>query len=404
MGGSSDPLDPAVTKYSALQAPQNVQSSSRQGQIVSASGKIGSLKVQLSAAPGVGKHYKFTIMVATVASGVEVIIADDATYGEDMLNEVLVAPGDILSIRCDPDAAPDAVNGTWTTVFEGDNVNESLIMGATGFSILNAGAIEYYQVMCGWHGGDAVENNSREVCPTAGTIKDFYVRLSGTPGVDPDGYRFTVRLNGATVAQSLIVEIIDPDITGSDLIHNLVVAAGNVLTMMCEPLNTPSTAIYARWGMTFVADIDGESIALGGASNWLPINVTEYNYVLADAESWIATEADRVLLGQTCTVKKLHMLLADPPSAGDDYDFTIRIGGADSNVTIQISDLETTGNSGALEDDVGPHEYVSLKVVPTSLPDAVSAFWGFVIIYKELLGGIGAKSPILELLLAGVLD
>lgn len=344
--------------------------------VVSTSGVIKNLRVVLNLSPGGGKHYDFTLMLNGAPSALTLEIADAATSGHDE-HEIDVVAGDIVSLRCTADSTPTARYATWTIMFEGATANESLILG--NGSIVSKTATEYSPPM-GVGNLDITENNHRQICPTAGVIKNLYVELDVDPGdVGVDGYRFTLRLNKATVAQSLIVLITANDKTGNDVAHNLVVAAGDVLTMMVEPINAPASFVRGWWGMTFVADTDGESIVLSGSAEDLNNSATRYHYLqTAGAGSWTADEIQRYQLGQECTIKKLYVLLSGSPGVGNKYDFTIRVAGGDSNVTVEIAGGDTTGNSGVLEDTVADDEYVDLKCVPDSSPSVRDAYWGLV--------------------------
>lgn len=378
-GGFYNTLSATVTEYNSLNSGNAWYSTANYNhQVVSTDGIIKSLRLRLSAAPGAGKHYDFTLMLNGAPTALTVEIADAAVDGNDMVHEIDVAPGDYINLECDPDNSPTAVYATWSSVFEGDTANESLILGTTRFPF-NSGATEYGQISTPQYSPSVTENDFRQVVPTAGTIKNFYVKLNIDPGTAPDAYRFTVRLNGATDADSPIVTITANDTTGSDLVNELDVVAGDILTMMIEPLNGPSATPYGGWGLTFVADTDGESIVLAGSSNDLSNTVTEYNYLNnRDSNSWSATENQRYQLGQVCTVEKLYVLLSGTPGVGNKYDVYIRIAGADSNVIATVDGLNTTGNSGALEDDVALDEYVNMKVDPDSVPTTRDAYWGFV--------------------------
>lgn len=377
-GGVQNQVPTTPTEYTTLwgAALWNANEDTRRG-IVSADGVIKNLRVMLDGSPGAGKHYTFTVMLNGAPTALTLDIANLVNTGNNMVDEVVVTSGDSISFQCDPDGDPTARIAWWTTMFEGSTSKESLVMGL-GTS-LNTEETRYTQIFTSYNWLTNVENDHRQVIPTAGTLRDFYVELGQVPGFDPgDAYRFTVRLNGATVAQSLIVTITQPATSGSDLVHNLVVAAGDVVTMMVEPLIGPDLVPDVWWGMTFEADIDGESIVLGGTNNDLPTIPTEYNAVTSNiGEVWVAIENQRYQLGQVCTVKKLHILLSAAPGDGNKYTFTIRANG-DTNVVAEVADPATTGNSGALEDNVTNDQKMSLKVVPTDTPDVADAYWGFV--------------------------
>jgi len=296
-----------------------------------------------------------------------------------MVNEIDVVAGDAVTIKSIRSTSPmNAIKVYLTVIFEGGTEKESLILGNT-FTNLDKTQTTYASVSGGYAFPSVVENDVRQVCPTAGTIKKLYVALSADPGDPDEGYRFTVRLNGATVAESLIVTITANATTGNDVAHNLAVVAGDVLTMMIEPLNNPSETPKPHYGMTFLADVDGESIVLGGTTEDLDDTATEYNYIsCAGFLAWSAGEAGRYCLGQVCWLAKLYVLLSAAPGVGNKYTFTVRIAAGDSNVVAEVSGTDTTGNSGALVDTVANDEYVTLKVVPDDTPNVVDAYWGLV--------------------------
>lgn len=375
IGGFLDSLNTTATEYNSLVGGKEWDSDIRNATCaVSTAGVIKNLRVKLSASPGGGKHYDFTLMLNGAPTALTLEIADAATSGSNMVNEIDVVAGDYISLKCVPDNTPAARIAAWTSMFEGSTANESLIPGV---AIANHLQTRYARPMGASNSG-TTENDYRQVIPTAGTIKNLYIKLSGDPGTDPDAYRFTLRLNGATVAQSLIVTIVADDTTGNDVAHNLAVVAGDVITMMIEPLNSPSQQVYAWWGMTFLADTNGESFILGGAQDDLSNGVTEYHYLQSGLTTAWGAEAGRWNLGQECTLKNLYMLLSGSPGAGNSYDFTVRVAGASGNVTVHIHDTDTTGNSAALTDTVANDNYLGLMCVPLSSPTVRDAYWGLV--------------------------
>jgi len=383
------------TWYSSLASGSGWASSeASRYKLISTDGLIKNLRVVLNGAPGGATKYTFTLMVDGAPTALTLEIVGVATSGSNMVNEIDVTPGQTVSLQCDPEGTPTLRKVTWTSVFEGDTPAESLIMGGAS-TTLHLTDTEYGQVMGAYTWYTVIENDYRQVVPTAGTIKHFYVKMDIAAGVGAgDAYRFTLRLNGATVAQSLIVTITQPATTGSDLAHNLVVAAGDILTMMIEPILTPSATPFAQWGMTFVADTDGESIVLGGSVDDLDNAATEYIYLAGyELNPWINDETQRYQLGQVCTLSKFYVLLSAAPGAGNDYDFAIRIAGTNV-VTLQISDAATTGNSGALSDTVALDEYVNLRCIPTDTPDVVNAYWGLVCYLEPPIGWTGKISGV----------
>ncbi len=378
-GGDSGNITTGVKYYPIMGDAGDEASDSVARSLVSTDGVIKYLRVRLIAAPGVGTHRDFTLYVNGAPTALTLEIADANTLGSNMVNEIDVTGGDAVTIHQASDGATAVTAVHYSVVFEGDADDESLILGACRDSV-NSGATEYSKPYTNRGYFSGVENDFRQIIPTAGTISNLYVQLDADPGTNPDGYRFTLRLGGATVAQSLIVTITADATTGNDLAHNLVVAPGDVVTMMIEPLNTPSEMPDVYWGMTFTADIAGEAVVLGSNSVDLDPAATEYAaLLLSGAGSGWWPEANARELGQACHIRKLYVLLSAAPGAGNSYDFTIRAGGGDTNITVHIHDADTIGDSGDLLDTITNDEYVSIKSVPISSPIVVDAYWGFVV-------------------------
>ena len=377
-GFNTDALDPNATEYNSL-AGGNLWSADETGhyQLVSTDGVIKWLRARLFDKPGVGNKYTFTLMLNGNPTALTFDIIDNEIFGSNMVDEVAVTGGDYVYLRCVPFSVPSARTATWTCVFKGDNPRESLILGRSPDDT-NPAATEYAQVMGSETIYSNVENDFRQIVPTAGTIKNFYVKLSEDPGTDPDAYRLTLRKGGAS--QTLTVTITADATTGNDLVNSFTVAAGDVFTLMIEPLNVPTATPKVAWGMTFAPDINGESIVLGGAKDDLHGAATEYNRLLGAENSLWGNENQRYQLGQVCIVKKLHVLLTAAPGGATSRLFVIRKGlvPIDSNVQVLIAGADTTGDSGALQDTIALNERTAFRHTPVGAVVAADAYWGFV--------------------------
>lgn len=365
-------------------------------QAISTPGKLKNLRVELNDTPGGGsKTYTFTLHRAVGTGGwantaLTCTVGSGDTQASDMVNEVAVAAGDVVVIECDPTDSPTSRYVKWSMVFEGDNANESLLLAVTD---TNDGAIRYFRPM-GALGSTGDELFARSVCPTSGTIKNLFVQLHIDPGTAPDAYRFTLRLNGATVGESSIVTITADNRTGNDTGHNLAVVAGDVLTMMIEPLNVPSAEPWIAVGMTFIADTDGESIILGGSGNGPNTTTTRYNHLLSySGDAWETDEFRTYQLAQVCTLKKLYMLLNDSPGSNNKYTFTVRRNGTSpaGGLVVEIADAATTGNDTGNAVALINDDELDLMSVPTSTPTLRQAYWGLVS-FIEPPSGIENKS------------
>ena len=380
-GGYYDLLNATVTEYNTLSGGYlwtDSTNKQKRYQIISTDGVIKELKFKLTGSPGAGKKYTFTFYLNGNPTALTFEIKDLETTG-GLVHDIDVTGGDYVCIESDPDNSPTPRYATWSSIFEGDNPKESLILGVTPTNLSNT-TTEYGQLATSACSFGSTEDEYRQICPTNGTLKKLYVKLSEGPGSIAEAYRFTIRVGKNNPLNGLVVTITDPSVTGNDLVHTIDVSAGQVLTWKIEPLNTPSATPYLCWGLTFEADIDGESIMLGGVYDLLPTLTTEYNRLQIGlySSSWNSTEAERRQLGQRCILKKLYILLDGNPGGGAKYDLTVRAGGQPSNVIATIAEAATTGNSGVLEDIVLDNEYISLECDPTGIVTPRNAYWGLV--------------------------
>ena len=397
IGGFYDALHATTIEYNVISGGDywNTDVVERAGTIPT-SGTLKNLRVELNDTPGGGtKTYTFTLHRAVGVGGfantaLTCTVASGATQASDMVNEVAVAAGDVVSLECDPTDSPTARYAKWTMVFEGDTANESILLTncytnlTTTIYSRPGGGID-----------SETENNVRCVCPTAGTIKNLYVWLQLDPGTDPDAYRFTLRKGGAS--QTLTCTITANARTGNDVAHDVAVIAGDVLTIMIEPLNSPTGRPYVAIGMVFLADTDGESIILGGSSLRMDDTDTVYNILNGRVDAdWTVTEAATYQLAQECTLKKLYVLLNDSPGAGKDYTFTVRrdAGSPASGLVVEIADAATTGNDTAHTITVVDDNELDLMVVPTGTPTRRWAFWGLVGFISPIVGWTGKISGV----------
>lgn len=385
-GHTNEALPTVVTNYNSLvSGTEWADTEFLFRRVVSTSGKIRNLRVKLDGAPGAGKSWTFTLIVNGIASALTLTIADAATSGADTTHEVGVVAGDTISLECDPsvDAPAADTHATWTSMFEGNTAKESLILGGTAGGSDNL-ATTYFQVMGAYTTKTLTENDRRQVCPTSGKIKNLYVELLIDPGTAPDAFRITLRKNGAST--DLTVTIVADDKTGNDTTHEVTVAAGDVLTLMIEPVDSPAEDnLPANWGMTFVADIDGESVVLAGTVGYLWNDMTGYNFLqCSEIYDWIPfDESVHQNLGQSCTLKKLYMLLSAAPGDGKSYTFNLRKPGngqAAGNLSVTITGAAvTTGNDTVNTDAISDDDYVDLECTPANTPTAeVAAYWGVV--------------------------
>ena len=377
-GGQSDALNVTNIEYNLVLGGStwSVTENSRT-QCVSTPGTIDSLYVELTDDPGTSPDaYTFTLRKNGADTTLTCTITANDTSGSDVVHSVAVVAGDVIDIKCEPLNSPSvAPAAQWVMRFTGTNAAESLILG-------HVAAVEtetrYTFVSVGNPASSTTENDFRQVCPTAGTIKNLYANLSADPGTSPDAYTFTLRKNGADTL--LACTIVANNVAGSDTTHGIAVVAGDVLTLSVAPVSTPSATPRCAFGFTFLASIDGESLILGGSYDDLSNADTEYNRIGASNRNWSTVEGDLQALGLSCVLRKLYVLLSAAPGSGNTYTFTPRVnaGSPADGLSVAITGTATTGNDTTHAIHLTAGDNVALMVVPDSTPDVADAYWGLV--------------------------
>jgi len=395
IGGHSDPLSKTNTEYNMLMGGTYWYTSAFYG-IIPTNGKFRNLSVELSGVPGTNP-YVIGLYVNGALTTCAATIDAAATTGFDA-DEISVSAGDRISIQSSfPSGAPDNTPyARWSVEFESDTPGETIILG-TGQTYKSSNT--YNCMSCEMTGLYVVtESQVYQLIATNGNFKKLYVMV-GNPGVDPDGYNFKLRIDGADsddgAGNPLEVTITAPNTTGNDTVHVIPVAAGSFGNFKCTPLNVPANDVNIRWGMVFSPDIDGESLILGGEYGTLNTSNTRYNYLETTTynNSWASSELFQGAQDTTpdMIIKKFYVRLTAAPGAGGSgkkYTFTIRHTGADSAITVEILEVATTGNDIVNEFACLAYDELGIKCVPLNTPSAAYACWGAVI-YIEGESGSG---------------
>lgn len=377
VGGYNNALSNAATEYNNLAGGYNWGSFGAMGdrydQIVTTPGALSKLTVELSAAPGAGTSYTFTLMLNNVATALTTTIADANSTGQSA-GSVNVVAGDRVCIQSTYAGAPGTPTARWSILFTGNTAKHSLILGRTG---TDNGATVYSPLSQGREIDYATEAEVYQIIPTSGKIKNLYVSLSTDPGVAPDAYRFTLRVNG--VSSTLTCTVVADDTTGNDTLHEVAVAAGDRVNLMMEPLNGPAAIPNMGFGMTFVADTDGESIILGSSSDTPSAAASEYHYLQCCflSQAWTVTEGNHAQCGQVVTLKNLYVYLSVAPGAGKSYTIGVRVNGT-TRLSVAIADANQTGSDLVNTWDVADYDNLNAISTPAGAPAASLVHWGLV--------------------------
>jgi hypothetical protein len=202
-------------------------------------GTFRNLRIKLIAAPGGGGTYSYTLRVNGANSSLSVAIADPATSGSDVANDVSVSAGDLVCISVVPSSSPSVTDAvSFVLEFEADAGTDTFI-GTTHANLTTLNAI---QPLHGEYGASwDYDWASSIVAPRPITINALYVKLSVAPGAGTSR-TFTIYKDGAPTAAT--VTISGTDTSGSITGLSVSVSAGNKIYLY----STRSGAVAASIG------------------------------------------------------------------------------------------------------------------------------------------------------------
>lgn len=387
ISGSSDRLSSSATEYNSIRfhkGPAWKPTESQRQELSSGTFKVISLFVQLTASPGSGNNYQFTVRNNAVDTSAVVTISDSETEGKIEDLSIPIVAEDLLSLKVVPTSTPDTASAKWAVVLETEGDGKVFYISGQDNSLNTALPSELNNLDSGSNWSLPVLNsvNKDQITPLAGTFKDFYVELDGTAGTGSDGWIFKPRKNG--VESGMAVYVLGSATTGNDTSNTFSVVAGDTVDLS-NAIRGNSANVNNRkvmWGITFECDTE-EYPMLAGTSNNLHRTNTEYNYITGTDATWTSTEGSREMLTTFSTLSKLYVKLGKSPGTGTSYKFTIMKNGVATDSEVTIEDGNTTGNDTVNIVECSDFDVLSIRCIPTSgpfgSPVQTNATWSFAI-------------------------
>ena len=386
-----------VTRYNALQggAAWWVGEDWAE-QVMPTAGTLSKLRIQAEVAPGVGKSFTITVRKNGADTGLAATITGAGVQeASDLVDEIAFVAGDRVAVKVTQVGDPTDCKLRWSTYWVGDVPGESIVLGSS-YDTPAGGGTGYSQIgtSYGNMAGAAEDFGHKQLMPTAGTFKKLYIHLTTAPGAGEDRV-FTVRRNGGDT--SIVATLEDAEDTGNDIVNTQAYVATDYVGLKCVA-SAGAAGSRVHWGIVFQADVDGESLILGGSSDNLHISSTEFTYLSSEAAAaWSTTE--RMQLGQDiCNLSKLHCEISAAPGVGSSWAFMLRREAGDTAVVASIANPDTEGNSGANSIDVATFDLLSIESDPANSPDVADLIWSLVAFEEPVSeeappqgGGMAAK-------------
>lgn len=212
-------------------------------------GTMKSLVIQHENAPGAGKSVLWRVRKNGANTALLCTVADAAVAAEDLANEVSFVRGDQFNIQIDPNGSPAAGYAAGGVQLVPDVAGENAILGNC-YDYMQTTVTEYNYLSSGWrHPPFTDVEADRQQITQAATLKKLIVFLPiAAPGAGKS-WTFTVMVNGAPSA--LTCTIADAETSGGDLVHEVVVADGDKVSLRSVPSGTP-VGTSARWALISV--------------------------------------------------------------------------------------------------------------------------------------------------------
>ena len=346
-------------------------------------GKIKNLKVKMNMNAGTSPDaYKFTLYVDNAPTALTCTLTAPATEGEDITHEVDVVAHDDVNLVAvglnTPSNQPTQI--TIYCEFEGTDGTEAILMG--GGVPVPSGATTRYKIfqegMSDW-----VYTTGRggyNLFPCAGTLKTLRVK-SMQPG-SGDTRTFTVCHGESNTETDIEVTCVNLESCYmSDTVNTYEVSAGELITFKYVGTGTPYSPAYTDYGIVFVPDVAGQFPIMSCSIDSPSTTLEEYIALSFSRQSryFSTTESDRQSLVPHYKLSAMYVDLDDAPGTDTSYIFTIRVDGVDSDLIVEISDTNKTGNNTSDSVEVDDKDLVSIECNPEgSTPVATEVAVGVV--------------------------
>lgn len=342
-------------------------------------GTLGSLAIELDTAPGAGKSWTMTLWVNSASTGITCVISGaSAKTCNDIVNTAAITAGQPFTLEIVPAGTPAANSGfRYSMVFNSTTAGESIYVwspnsDAVGNLITTGNNRRIVPFgSANWQ----VNDGDRLISPTAGTIKNIYIRTEAAPdnGAGTQTYTFTIRKNNANAATTCAVS--ESATTCNDISNTIAAVAGDTFSINHISAGTPAST-KASGGIVFAATTSGEFIVpVDIASVSSTANV--YGSMQKGANNTTESARDS-LTGTAFTVKSIYVGLSANTAGGSSLALTLREELTTSTAaTCTVGAAASTCNATGLSVAVTANNTYDTLSSPTATPGTPNAWVGY---------------------------
>lgn len=335
-------LSASAVTYTSVQANTVLAISTTEGdcqQIMPIPGVYSDMWVDLDTAPGgagSGKSWTLTLRLNGADTLLAVTISETATTGHLTGTNIVIAIGDLISMKWTPAGTPTVpTREAYSMLFTGSNAGESFIL--MNRVVTQAANTTTYYAIQGDGAPNITETNSYSILPTDGILDHMYVANQTAPG-GAQSFAYTLRKN--SVDQSVTKTLTGATTSDSDLVNSVSYAQGDTASVKIVSSAT-AAASRIRCSFRFRPTVDGESLCLTPHNDTMPQNGTRYKWFGHTANN--ATESLRQgVMPYAAVLKKLYMM-GNTVANGQTQTYSVRKNTADPAGTLTCT---ITGNAG----------------------------------------------------------
>lgn len=357
---------------------------------IAAAGSFNSIKISLSAAPGLGNSYRFQLSINGTASLVMDTTLSGLTTSQSLTAPVTVARGDLITIKTISTGSPGTpVADIWLSFIP--TTTDNFIYFGGGASLLVSGAPLFAGALYGLNGdvASATETEqTRNIVPFAGTLTDFEVCMATAPGVGTS-WDLIITQNNSEVAATAL-NISGTSKVGSVTGLSVAITAGDYLSFKLKTKNGAAANTRGmNCGICIVPTTTGQ-FGLGGANNGSTISQSVATYGLIGQNTqnnvqWNSTETnvDRRSPG-AIQFLAIYVRATIAPGAAKSYVYAPRKNVGDTGITATMTGGATFTANGSGTDDVAADDLIDIRATPSGTPGLPTAMnWALTVIVNS---------------------
>lgn len=220
-------------------------------------------------------------------------------------------------------------------------------------------------------GGWGTALTSQSVMPTAGTLKQFYVKMDTT---NPSGKTFAIYKNG--VDQALTITIPNGSTSGNDTTHTVTYAAGDTISLHATGGDGTTNVGIVRWTLAATQTTGSMILSSSNAAMGTVFPV----YIAPQGNNSDPTAGTNVeaIIPSAGTIKNAYVTLNSAIASGTDLTFTLFLNGVGQSLAVTlnlVNGLQSFNDTNAGHAvTVAAGDKLYWKVTSTVAPASKTAF------------------------------